>query len=97
MEIKLELDEKGSGAFKLYESGENLGELVVEIKDGLITAFHTEVRPAAEGRGYGRQLLEALARHARSQQLKIKPLCPYVLLQFKRHPEQYADLWQRSD
>ncbi|GAB3007738.1 hypothetical protein GCM10027051_04730 [Niabella terrae] len=97
MEIKLELDEKGSGAFNLYESGEKLGELVVDIKEGLITAHHTEVQPAAEGRGYGRQLLEAMARHARGQNLKIKPLCPYVLLQFKRHPEQYADLWQRSD
>ena len=95
-EIKLKLNDKNQGAFFILEKGEEMGEMVISISDSNLTVYHTEVSPKAEGRGYAKKLLEAMVDHARKKNLKVIPLCPYVLAQFKRHPEEYADLWNHS-
>ncbi|HEU5364304.1 MAG TPA: N-acetyltransferase [Hanamia sp.] len=33
--------------------------------------------------------------YARTNQLKVIALCPYVLSQFKRHAEEYHDVWKK--
>lgn len=38
----------------------------------------------------------AMVEHARTNHLKVIPLCPYVHAQFKRHPEEYADVWNKE-
>ncbi len=91
-EIKFNVDEKGMGAFTVSENKEELGELVVSIERNVITAIHTEVNKEAEGRGLGKKLFNALIDHARANNLKIKPLCPYVQLQFKRNSQTVGDL-----
>lgn len=48
---------------------------------------HTEVAEAFEGRGLGRQLLNAVVKFAREKQLKIIPLCPYAKAVFAKTPE----------
>jgi uncharacterized protein len=35
-----------------------------------------------------------MTNYARSHRLQVIPLCPYVHAQFKRHPDEYADLWR---
>lgn len=95
-EIKLNLDPQGNGAFILYEDGLRQGEMVLSISGGKLTVYHTEVEPESEGKGYAKQLLEAMAAYARERRLKVMPLCPYVHLQFRRHPRQYADLWEKG-
>ncbi|WDR04817.1 GNAT family N-acetyltransferase [Devosia rhodophyticola] len=52
---------------------------------------HTGVPPQFEGRGIAAQLVEAAIADARRQNFRIVPQCPYVAVQFKRHPE-WADL-----
>jgi uncharacterized protein len=42
-----------------------------------------------------KKLLSAMVDYARKNQLKVLPLCPYVLAQFKRHREEYADVWEK--
>jgi predicted GNAT family acetyltransferase len=42
------------------------------------------------------QLLNHMVEYAREHKLKVIPLCPYVLAQFKRHPEKYVDLWNKD-
>jgi hypothetical protein len=42
-------------------------------------------------------MLQAMVDHARKNGLKVIPLCPYVHAQFKRHPQEYSDLWQAKD
>ncbi len=96
VEIKTVLNEKGRGSFLLMEDGKQMGEMMIGITGTHIIAFHTEVAPEAEGKGFGRQLLNTMVEYAREHHLKVKPLCPYVYAQFKRHPEEYADLWTPS-
>ncbi|RCR70296.1 GNAT family N-acetyltransferase [Larkinella punicea] len=96
-EIKPDLDQKNPGAFYLYEEGVKIGEMVVNITDGNLTVYHTEVVPEAEGKGYAKQMLDAMVAYAREHNLKVIPLCPYVHAQFKRHPKDYADVWTKEE
>ncbi|MCW3090124.1 MAG: acetyltransferase [Ferruginibacter sp.] len=95
-EIVTTFNEKGSGAFYVKEGEERLAEMIVEVKGKVLTAFHTEVF-AAESKGMGKSLLNAMVTYARQHQLKVVPLCLFVHAQFKRHPELYADIWQKDN
>jgi len=93
--VQLRLDEKGEGKFYIMNETEQVGEMVFAIKGDLLTVYHTEVLPQAEGKGLAKKLLAAMVEYVRSHHLKVIPLCPYVHLQFRQHPEEYADVWKR--
>jgi hypothetical protein len=95
-ELKLFLDEGGQGTFNMYENGEQLGIMEIGISGNILTAYHTEVLPKAEGHGYAKKLLNAMTTYARENNLKVTPLCPYVLAQFRRHPDEYKDIWNKK-
>lgn len=95
-EVNLELDDNGKGAFKLTEDGTEVGEMVVGILGASMRVYHTEVDPAFEGKGLAKKLLETMAAYARENNLKVTPLCEYVHAQFKRHPEEFTDIWNRA-
>lgn len=95
--IKLELDEKKHGAFNLYEDGGKIGEMTVSLRDDKLTVYHTGIDSSAEGKGYAKLLLEEMVKHSRENNLKVIALCPYVHAQFKRHPEEYADIWLKQE
>ena len=95
-EVQLKLNEQKEGAFKIVEGDEQLGEMAVSIQEGVLTAYHTEVVEKAEGKGYAKKLLNAMTDYARKNKLKVNPLCPYVHLQFRRHPDEYADIWLKK-
>ncbi|MGV3686208.1 MAG: GNAT family N-acetyltransferase [Daejeonella sp.] len=92
--VKLTFDDKGYGKFSISEGDEQLAEMVISIAGSDLTVYHTEVSPKGEGRSLAKKLLAAMVEHARKNQLKVKPLCAFVHAQFKRHPEEYADLWK---
>jgi predicted GNAT family acetyltransferase len=94
--VKLELDENGRGHFYMLDGEEQIGEMEVSISGNNLTAYHTEVLPKAEGKGLAKKLLTTMVDHARKNALKVIPLCPYVHAQFKRHPEEYADVWTKN-
>ena len=96
-EVRLNLDDKGHGAFYILDGEERIGEMVVRTLGGNLTVYHTEVLPKAEGKGYAKKLLNALVEHARANHLKVIPLCPYVYAQFKRHAREYADIWENAN
>ena len=96
-DVQLKLDEEGAGHFYVMDDDVLSGEMVVGIKDKILTVYHTEVAEKAEGKGLARQLLTAMVTYARTNNLKVLPLCPYVHLQFRRHPEEYADIWLKND
>ena len=95
-EVKLKLDDKKHGAFSIMDGTEQLGEMVVSISDNDLTVYHTEVFEKAEGKGFAKKLLAAMVDYARSNRLKVIPLCPFVHAQFTRHPQEYPDVWKKE-
>ena len=95
-DIKLELNEKNHGAFNLYDAGSKIGEMTVSIKPDVLTVYHTGVNEDQAGKGYAKQLLDAMVSYVRSHGLKVIPLCPYVHAQFKKHPDEYNDIWIKN-
>jgi hypothetical protein len=95
-DVTMNVNQNGDGGFYIMEGEEQVGEMVINISGDRLTVFHTEVSPKAEGRGLAKKMLSAMVDHARTNHLKVVPLCPYVHAQFKRHPEEYADLWKKE-
>lgn len=56
-----------------------------------IRITHTIVPVPIEGRGIAGALTKAVLEYARTANLKVIPICSYVVAYFKRHPE-YEDL-----
>lgn len=78
MEVKQTEDEK-KGKFYIEQDGVEIAkmEYVYAGADKYIIE-HTEVSPAYEGKGLGKQLVSAGVDFARAKQLKVMPLCPYA-------------------
>jgi predicted GNAT family acetyltransferase len=91
-QVELKLNSNGRGYFFIKDNGEQLGQMEVSVIGKHLTVFHTEVIPEAEGKGYGKMLLNEMVSYSRRNNLKVKALCPFVHAQFKRHPERYADI-----
>ncbi len=94
-EVKLNLDKKGHGHFYINEDDEQIAEMEVSILENVLTVYHTEILPKAEGKGLAKKLFSSTVDYARKNELKVIALCPYVHAQFKRHPEEYADIWDK--
>ena len=94
-EVQLQFDARGRGAFYLEENKEKLGEMVVGISGTALTVYHTEVDPKMEGQGLAKKMFEFMIKYAREKGLMVVPLCEFVHAQFKRHPEEFADVWKR--
>ncbi|MDD2511961.1 MAG: GNAT family N-acetyltransferase [Proteiniphilum sp.] len=97
MEIQCRIDERQRGSFFLEREGQQIAELDFEIKDHLLNAYHTGVRPELEGQGIAGRLFNEMVRFAREKGYKVIPSCSYILVKFKRHPDEFADIWVRSE
>ncbi|TJZ61478.1 N-acetyltransferase [Sphingobacterium olei] len=89
-------DDSIYGEVQLFSDDKKAGKMDISVADGKLRVYHTEVNPEHEGRGFAKLLLHQLVNYAKENNLRIIPLCPYVLAQFKRHPEDYADVWLKK-
>ena len=92
-EIQLKFEANGRGAFVVERDGERLAEMVIAVDNQNVTVYHTEVSEKLKGQGVASKLLSTMVDYARKHRLKVIALCPYVGVQFKRHPELYTDVW----
>lgn len=81
---------------RLFSHDVQVGQMNIVMKDGKLAVFHTEVYPGYKGRGFAQLLLDQLVSYARENEFKIIPLCPYVHLQFRKHPVEYDDVWSND-
>ncbi len=51
---------------------------------------HTEVPPELQGRGIAAALVQAALAWARTEGLRVRPLCSYVAAYMRRHPDTRA-------
>jgi len=96
-QVELTLNEKKHGRFYINENDEQIAEMQIGISGNDLTVYHTEVSSDHEGRGLAKKLLSAMVEYARKNQLKVIALCPYVFAQFKRHPQEYDDIWKNKN
>ena len=81
-------EEGGKGMFYAEENGNTLAELVYTIPSAdIIIIEHTEVDDSLTGKGVGKLLVEATVDYARSNNIKIIPLCSFAKSVFEREPE----------
>lgn len=87
MEIIQENEEK-RGFFKAIENGEEAGLMTYTWAGH--TKFiidHTDVNPNFKGKGIGKQMVMKAIDYARSNNLKIMPLCPFAKSVFDKNPD----------
>ena len=78
MEIRHETIKK-KGVFSIDENGKRRAELkYFHSSPGEITIYHTEVDESLRGEGIGEDMIEAVVKYARENQLKIVPKCPFA-------------------
>lgn len=76
------------GEYVAHVAGSDLvGRLTWTERGGVRYAEHTLVPPPIGGRGVAMRLVEAMVADARENGFKIGPVCSYVEVAFRRHPE----------
>jgi len=91
MQIQLE-QTATKGAFYYEEGGKRLAEMTFTMAgDTRMIIDHTDVSDVLRGKGAGKQLVEAAVQHARKNNLKILPLCPFAKSVFDK-TESYRDV-----
>ena len=86
------IEKQGNAFIYSKDDGSKGGEITFQPQgDDIIVADHTYVDPSLRGQGVAGKLLDALAEHARSENLKIKAQCSYVVSAFARG-DRYQDV-----
>ena len=60
------------------------------LSPGVMQIVHTGVHPSLQGQGIGAALIAQAFEFARDHSLKIDPVCSYVRVYIRRHPETQA-------
>ncbi len=66
---------------------DQLAMIQYQLRGDTIVFTHTEVPVEFEGQGIASQMAHIALEHAKTQNLRVLPLCPYVAGYIKRHPE----------
>lgn len=87
------------GNNKIYLTDDNGKEVAVITyfyqEEDVIAVDYTFVDESLRGQGIARELVEEVVSFARKNNLKIVPLCPYVVKVFERGNE-YEDVYKKG-
>jgi len=76
------------GQFSLYENDDLIGYIKYEwAKNGNINATGTFVDESKRGQNLGQVLFDELLEFAEQNDVKIYPICPYIVKVFKDQPD----------
>ena len=89
----MEFEKHGNGYRKLDATGHMIAEITyAPLDDYTVAANHTFVDPSLRGQVVAEKLLDHLVDVMRKEGKKIVAQCSYVVAQFDRKPEKYADV-----
>lgn len=75
-------------SYELWLEDKVIGQAKYSLMPGERHFVHTEINPAFQNRGYAADLMrEALADVRKNSKDKVVPVCSYVVMYMKRHPE----------
>src|SRR5690242_14656500 len=77
---------RGAHRFEISDGGQT-AVLAYAESAGRLELIHTETPPHLRRRGYATRLAHAAFEYARSAQLRVVPICPFVRGYLDRHPE----------
>ncbi|WP_264529821.1 GNAT family N-acetyltransferase [Flavobacterium sp. N502540] len=87
MEIQ-QINDTRRGYFEAVEDGKQAGKMTYTwAGDSKFIIDHTEVNEEFNGRGVGKKLVMAAVEYARTNNLKIIPLCPFAKSVFDKVAE----------
>lgn len=84
------IDNTSRNRFEMVQEG-LLTHLDYALEGGLVRLLYLEVPRELQGRGFAADLLRTVLIRVRERQLKVIPVCSYVQIFLRRHPE-YDDL-----
>ncbi len=96
MNIEFKIKDNRLGSFFIMENGRQVAELDFEVKNNILNAYHTGVRPELEGQGIAGKLFDEMVKYARENNYKVIPSCSYILAKFRRNPDGFSDIWHRE-
>ncbi|WP_194778398.1 GNAT family N-acetyltransferase [Pararhodonellum marinum] len=87
--MEILIKENGNKGFAMAREDEKrAGMMTYSIAgNALIIIDYTEVDPAYNGKGVGKQMLDKIVEMAREKNIKIIPLCPFAASVFKKSDE----------
>jgi uncharacterized protein len=81
------------GAFYIEGSGTMLAEMTYSMTGAeLMIIDHTEVSDELRGKNIGYQLVKSAVEYARTNNIKILPLCPFARSVFDKKGAEFADV-----
>ncbi|KHA62301.1 GNAT family N-acetyltransferase [Vibrio sp. MarTm2] len=75
------------GQFRVHLESEHYATVKFKIEDGVYQITSTRVPDALQGKGYGKVMMEAVLPKLEELDVKIVPVCSYVVHYLDRHPE----------
>ena len=81
-------DDVEAGRFELAERG-GVSFARYRRESGRLVIPYVEAPPALRGTGAAGRLMEGVLARARSEGLKVTPLCSYAAAYIRRHPEHH--------
>ncbi len=75
--------------YEALANGDLVGQISYRSKPGRVVLIHTEVAPAAEGKGVASKLVKGALDDIRARGLRVVPLCRFVASYIRRHPEEH--------
>lgn len=79
---------ESKGMAVAQDNGKQVGSMTYSIAGPeLIIIDHTDVDPAYNGNGVGKQMLFKIVEMARQKNIKIIPLCPFAASMFRKLEE----------
>ena len=84
--MEFEFKELGNDvyAYQYIQDGAIIGEITWTLLGDVMVMDHTYVSDKLRGQGVAKKLLDSAASYAREQELKMEPVCSYVVAAFSK-------------